>query len=353
MTHRTGFYGDAVLSNGQLDTDFDSETSGSIVKRRLIVTVDPSDTSTRVMTSRSDEVSYVSANNMIAGGELRGHDSVMNISSLGSVESVVGDNSRFVFGSEANVTAAHGYQVDLNSITPNNTVNTLYGFTFSNMTTVPNQSSVLRKVAFANLDPEASILNYGTYEDAFGQTLGPVNHPGLIPGRYYGPLYAATEPVSMVADKAYLAHISIPYGATINSLSFVVTAAGSTGAQLRVAIYRLVKGKLSGVVGSGVATVDSPGSKTITLSVDVPAGNYVFAANPNMAVTILVGTPTADSSVVQGVASLPDGTAYVAAPATTYAPVDMVFADPLPSVDDYPTLGSSGTLPLIYYTVEV
>lgn len=351
MSH-AGFYSDPVLSNSQLDVDFDSGTTGSIVKRHLQVTVDPSDVSDRVVISRRDESVFVSENNLISGGDLRSHDDKLTLSSFGSLINATAHSSRFSLGGSTVVTTLNGYTVALEDIGVTNTVDTLYGYKFENMTSVPNQSGIVKKVAFANLDPEASIENHGSYEDAFGNKMAPANSLGLVPGRLYGPLYSSSQHLALLQDNLYFARVYVPYNTTIDTLQVRVTVAGASGAQIRLGIYRLLDGKLSGSIADGITSADTVGVKTVTLNTAVSSGNYMLCVSCSAGLSIMGGTPTADSSVELGTSSIPTDQFY-AAPVSTFLAVPSVFNDPLPGIDDYPGIGNGFPLPLIYYTVGV
>lgn len=349
MTHRTGFYGDAVLSNSQLDTDFDSEVSDSIAKRQLIVTVDPSDTSDRKLAARRDEVTYVSAFNMEATSFLNAHTAAIGVNSLGDVDTAVGYNSVYSLTSSANITSAYGYQVNVEQISSDNSVDTLYGYVFPDMTGVPNQGNISSKIAFANFDPQASIVNYGSTYNSIGQEIVPPNHPGIIPGWYYTTDYSLTVTKSLTLDNLYFAPVYIPYKSTIHALYTKITTPGSVGALVQLSLYKVVNGVVSGVLAYGEASAEAAGSVEVILDVEVPAGTYLVGINCNQSVSIIGGIPVIGQSKF-GNESLPDvGETY--AP-VVYAPFDVTYGD-TPSLDTGLLSSSDEAWPLVWYRVEI
>lgn len=351
MTHRTGFYGDAVLSNSQLDTDFDSETTGSIAKRQLIVTVDPSATSDRKLTARRDEVLYVSANNMEPTSFLNAHTASVGINSLGNVDTAVGYNSVYSFTSDADVSSAYGYTVNVSQISTNNTVGTFYGYVFPDMTGVSNQGNISNKVAFANLDPEAYIINYGYTVNSLGGQTAPANHPGMIPGVYYTGEHSLTVTKSINSNTFYFVPVYIPHNCTVDTLAVNVHSGTLTGGSVQLGIYKTLNGKINGAVVTGLATATSTGVKSVNIGQKIPSGTYLLSICSNINMNIVGGVPVGgnNSSNLYGQTSVPS---------TGVSPTQLVYNGLVgthgtePTFDVYPTLGSDEAWPLVWLTVE-
>lgn len=350
MTHRTGFYGDAVLSNGSIDTDYDSEVTGSIAKRQLIVTVDPSGPSDRNLSARRDDVTFVSENDMEATSFLNAHTAGISINSLGNVDFTAGYNSRLSLSSDGDINNAYGYYFGLDSIGTTNAVQNLYGYVFPDLSTVPNQSNIINKVAFANLDSQASVVNYGKYVNKNGAEVVPANHPGLNPSAYYTGEYSVTAVKALAANTFYFIPMFVPHSCTVDTLSVNVHSGTLTGGSLQLSIYKLSNGKINGVVAHATVAATTTGVKSVILSQSLAAGTYLLGVSSNIVMNIVGGIPVSgnNTSNLYGQTSVPG--ASVAPSQLVYTGLAGTY-NTQPSFNVYPTLGSDEAWPLVWLKV--
>lgn len=285
-------------------------TSGTVASESVDVDVVPSANSTAVVFARRDQVNFNTNRNLLSGGWLTAHQSVVNLgASAGTVDKVVANFAQANVNSAAAVNTILLYEVSIAAVAAAAQINGAVGFYFPNLRAVPNIGRITTLAAFANDDPVAICRTLGPFYNRSLQEFAPPYHPGLAPGRYYSAPYRLIGDAATTGGFAACIPVYIPHTVTIAEIGFIVSTAVA-GSQAVMAIYTAEKGKVQNRIWqspTGISTATT-GNKTQAPNVEVAPGTYwlllLTSVNLNIkyhqpqgsdARMVMLGQPAADT----------------------------------------------------------
>lgn len=302
-----------TMSRTLLETSVTYEVevvSGTVAAEAVDVDVVPTANSTAVVFARRDQVNFNTNRNLLSGGWLTAHQSVVNLgSSAGTVDKVVADFAQVNIDGNAQVNTVLLYEVSIARVASAASINGVVGYYFPNLRAVTNIGRIGTLAAFANDDPLAICRTLGPFFNRTLQEFAPPYHPGLAPGRYYSAPYRLIGDAATTAGFAACIPVYVPHTTTISEIGFIVSTA-QAGSQAVMALYTAEKGKVQNRVwqsATGISTA-STGAKTQAPNVEVSPGTYwlllLTSVNLNIkyhqpqssdARMVMMGQPAADT----------------------------------------------------------
>lgn len=261
-------------------------SSGAQALTDISVALRPSAPSTLQQHSVSVRTRFEGAQPLQSGGWLvsyKGENQV--VSSQPVDKSVVYTAYTVVVGGSA-LDKALGFEAVVSGLDGVSSINQYAGFYSANLEAVPGINRINVIYAFANDWWRASIKNVGRYlkaKDRVGgsvlQEVAPAVSPGVVAGRYYGPLGATTyAPNSLAVGFIYALPFFVPERTTFTKLGCRITTAAA-GASVRLGLYHAENGLPSTLLAdSGSLSAAATGAVEGTINVTLEAGMYFLAA---------------------------------------------------------------------------
>lgn len=298
--------------------------SGTVAAEAVDVNVVPSANSTAVVFARRDQVNFNTNRNILSGGWLTAHQSVVNLgASAGTVDKVVADFAQVNIDGTAQVNTVLMYEVSVARVNAAANITGVVGFYFPNLRAVANIGRIGTLAAFASDDPVAICRIAGPFFNRTLQEFAPPYHPGLVPGRYYSAPYRLIGDAATTAGFAACIPVHIPHTCKISEMGFIVSTAIASS-QAVMALYTSEKGKVQNRIWQSATAIStaSTGTKTQAPNVEVSPGTYwlLLLTSANLTVKfhqpqgsdgrmVMMGQPAADTqdNNLNRVAYLPMG----------------------------------------------